>query len=270
MRVSRGFPAVFILSVSSALCASLVFGSPAMADDETSIKDLIDFNVPSDTVEASRLSAIHENGVAVGVQGGMIARAKIIIADVQKQSASLDRAFDFSPFVSGDGYLPPVIDKVTDKTEVLNAGQRIEYAGVIYKTVTPARFIRVIPTWRDYLFAGIGDKRLHVDKPSETVRPKNDEEKKVWKEAVEQGWVLGEKQADQIFKENTKKLKKDYIGMSRFIYLKRRGMVESPVVAQTQDRVAVNSDEIDIGTGVREIAKPAVMQKDQGQWGAGR
>ncbi|WP_434782660.1 type IV secretory system conjugative DNA transfer family protein [Ferrovum myxofaciens] len=191
------------LAKCAVLSAGIVFGFSAFSADDTSLTDLVNFKVSEETLDASKLSAIRENGLAAGVQGGMIERSKQIVAEVNKQSASLDRAFDFNPLVSGDGYLPPVIDKVTDKTDLLHSAQRIEYAGVIYKIVSPAHFIRIAPTWRDYLFAGIGDKRLHIDSPPETLLPKTDAEKAAWKTAVEEGWAQGEKQANQIFEENT-------------------------------------------------------------------
>ncbi|KXW57072.1 hypothetical protein FEMY_24080 [Ferrovum myxofaciens] len=85
------------LAKCAVLSAGIVFGFSAFSADDTSLTDLVNFKVSSEILDASKLSAIRENGLAAGVQGGMIARSKQIVAEVNKQSASLDRAFDFNP-----------------------------------------------------------------------------------------------------------------------------------------------------------------------------
>ncbi|WP_035418439.1 type IV secretory system conjugative DNA transfer family protein, partial [Ferrovum myxofaciens] len=102
------------LAKCAVLSAGIVFGFSAFSADDTSLTDLVNFKVSSETLDASKLSAIRENGLAAGVQGGMIARSKQIVAEVNKQSASLDRAFDFNPTPrESPRFSPPVSGKMS-------------------------------------------------------------------------------------------------------------------------------------------------------------
>lgn len=203
----------------------------------------------------------------IGAQAGMLQRAKEIERDIRVRAVDLDRVFAFQPLLDKDGLLPPVIAESDQKVETLGGAQRIEFAGKTYKIIAPARFVRVAPTWRDYLFDGINDDRLSVDELPQALRPTTDAEKAAWDESVRAGWQAGIRQADDIFAENTACLKRDYIGMLRYQSLVQRGMIKRPILASTPASVRVTQDEIAIGVGVKEVQIPAVMENDQGAWG---
>ena len=232
-----------------------------------SLSDLENFSNGADSVDAAKIGAIRENGIRVGIQGGMLARGKILAEQASGFGGSLDRIFQFQPMLDRDGFLPPVVSEIRQKVETLHSAQRIEYAGVVYKIVQPARFVRVVPTWRDYLFTGLVDSRMKVDPLPEAIRPKTDAEKAVWKSSVDKGWAQGIKQADEVFVENIQRLKSDYIGMIRYVYLRNEGMIRTPVLSKTPDGVSVTNDEISIGTGTKAVEVPARMEPDTAKWG---
>ncbi|QKE40744.1 MAG: hypothetical protein HO274_05090 [Ferrovum myxofaciens] len=59
------------LAKCAVLSAGIVFGFSAFSADDTSLTDLVNFKVSSETLDASKLSAIRENGLAAGVQGAL-------------------------------------------------------------------------------------------------------------------------------------------------------------------------------------------------------
>lgn len=243
----------------------------ASVDSSTpSLSDIINLSVKDEGVDESKLKAISETGVRIGAQGGMISRSKEIIAKTESRAQDLDRIFLFQPLIDSNGLLPPVIVDSEQKIETANGAQRIDFAGVTYKILTPARFVRVAPTWRIYLFAGIGDKRLSVDRIPQAIKPETSAEKAAWEAAVKSGWQIGVEQADSIFKENTARLKRDYIGMIKYLSLRSKGMIRKPVVAETNSYVKVSDDEIAIGVAAKEVEVRSVMESDQGAWGVGQ
>ena len=263
----------FSVSFLSLLSLFCVLSGNVFADDQTSpegdkiLNSLIEYNSNIPSADASKLEAIRENGLKAGAQGGMLKRSKELLAEITLKSQDLDKTFNFQPFIDKAGFLPPVIVESKQNVKTKDNAQRIEYAGVTYRVIYPAKFVRIAPTWRDYLFVGIGDKRLSIDPLPDAIKPKTDDEKKVWKEAVIEGWKIGEQQADQIFQENVKKLQRDYVGMAKYMYLLKEGMINKPILAQTPDSVKITDDQIQIGVGAKEIEVPAKMEKNESNWG---
>lgn len=251
----------------------LCFASPviSVADDQISpsLQSLENYSVQQNSVDAARIEAIRENGVRVGVQAGMIARGKEIALALDYRAAQLDRIFEFQPLMDRNGFLPPVITEVTRHVDTLHDAQRIEYAGVVYKIFVPARFVRIVPTWRDYLLTGLADPRLKVESLPEAIRPKTDSEKMVWRNAVDSGWKSGIEQSDRIFAENVSRLSRDYVGMFRYVYLLNNGMIKAPVLSMSPDGVHVSDDEIAIGVGAKVIEQRSIMERNSSVWGTG-
>jgi defect-in-organelle-trafficking protein DotC len=254
-------------AVTSFLLLVAMFSQAAWAESSPTLEDILSFSRGNTPLNEAKLATINESGMRIGAQAGMISRAKEIVARIERRSADLDRIFAFQPLISSDGFLPPVVVQSSQKFETLNSAQRVEFAGVTYKIITPARFVRVAPTWRDYLFAGINDKRLSVDPLPQAIKPSTPEEKSEWEKAVRNGWNVGTKQADQIFMENMNRLKRDYMGMLRYLSMSNAKMIKGPVVSKTAESVKITNDEIAIGVGANEISMPAIMEKDQGAWG---
>jgi len=255
-------------AVTSFLLLVAMFSQTAWAESSSTLEDILSFSRGNVPVNEAKLMTINEFGMRVGAQAGMISRAKEIVARIENRSADLDRIFAFQPLISSDGFLPPVIAQSSQKFETLNSAQRAEFAGVTYKIITPARFVRVAPTWRDYLFAGISEKRLSVDSLPQAIKPSTTEEKSEWEKSVRNGWDVGIKQADQIFIENMGRLKRDYMGMLRYLSMSDAKMIKRPVVSKTAESVKITNNEIAIGVGADEISMPAIMEKDQGAWGS--
>jgi defect-in-organelle-trafficking protein DotC len=261
------------LFVATVILSAIISPSLSFADITSDAKapptldDVLKFSTALPNIDASKINAIKEAGMRSGAQAGMMSRARELVAKINERSIDLDKIFSFQPLINKDGFLPPVILSTSQKVETLDGAQRIEFAGLTYKIVSPARFVRVAPTWRDYVFAGIADKRLSVDPLPAAIRPITPDEKKAWEDSVHEGWDVGCKQADAIFEENMAKMKRDYLGMLKYISLRDKGMIKAPVLSKTSDEIKVTKDEISIGVGVKEIQNRAEMESDVGAWG---
>lgn len=250
------------------LALSVMSSVSTAADSAPTLNDVINFSAAKDeSASAAKIKAIKEAGMRSGAQAGMMNRARELITKINGRSVELDRIFEFQPLIDTDGFLPPVISSTSQKVETLNGAQRLEFAGVTYKIIAQARFVRVAPTWRDYVFAGIGDKRLSVDRLPDAIKPSSSDERSAWREAVSAGWLVGQQQADDIFSENMARLKRDYLGMIQYLALLKQGMIKRPILSKTPDSIRITDDEISIGVGVSEIQLKATMEKDIGAWG---
>lgn len=265
MRINKIY---FLICLSAFCCASVSFADDAQ--QPVSLQSLENFSTPKNGLDAAKMQAIKENGIRIGIQAGMIYRGKQIKKSLDFRSVSLDKIYEFQPLMDRDGFLPPVIGEVSRKIATEGGAQREEYAGYIYRIIVPAKFVRIVPTWRDYLYTGLSDSRMSVDQLPEAIRPKTDAEKKVWHDAVDEGWVDGVKQSDMIFAENMARLDRDYVGMFRYFYLRGKGMIMSPVLSKTPDGIHVTNDEIAIGTGEKAIEQKSSMQPNVSLWGVAR
>lgn len=254
-------------AVFGALALIISFSATAGTLIAPSLNDVLNFSKAEPSVNDAKLQAIREAGLKSGAQAGMINRARELIEKINARSKELDQVFWFQGLLDENGFLPPVIASTMQQVETLSSAQRIEYAGLSYKIVSPARFVRVVPTWRDYIYAGIGDSRLVVDELPVAIRPKTAAEKEAWENSVRSGWDAGIKQADAIFSENMAMLKREYMGMLKYISLRDAGMISRPVLAKTRDSIHVTHDEIAIGAGVMEISQPSKMETDLSAWG---
>lgn len=232
------------------------------------MSEILAYSNGKPSVNEAKIAALKNTGMRIGAQAGMIERANEIISAISGKSAVLDQIFAFQPLLSEDGLLPPVIAEFDRKIETKDGAQRIEFAGKTYKILAPARFVRVSPTWRDYLLVGLSADKLAVDTLPEALKPVSSEENAVWDASVRAGWVIGRQQADAILAENTAKLRRDYLGMLKYRMLLKHSMINKPVLAKTAPVVKVSDDEISIGVGVTEIQRRAVMEADQGAWEA--
>lgn len=248
------------------LVVFLLFSSPSFS--APSLEDVLDYSNGDEGLTEAKIEALRSTGARIGAQIGLLERAKEIAAFLNEKGTLLDQIFAFQPLLTEEGLLPPVITEIDQTVETRNEAQRIEFAGKVYKILAPARFVRISPTWRDYLFNGLDVDKMSVDRLPESLKPSTGKEKAIWKEAVYLGWETGRRQADSIFMENVARLKRDYVGMVKYYSLFKRGMVKKPVIAKTRPHVEVSDDEIAIGVGISEIQKKATMESDQSAWEA--
>jgi defect-in-organelle-trafficking protein DotC len=96
-----------------------------------------------------------------------------------------------------------------------------------YQIEKQAQFAPVAPLWVGYLVQSYAPP----NPPPDAVLPKNNAERELWVQYVDQGWQKGIQQGQDIFQSNLDLLNRDYQGMVRYALLLHEGEVSPPVVA---------------------------------------
>lgn len=229
-----------------------------------SLDDLLE-PAEEEEVEVSdlRTQVLEETGYTVGLQGGLAARAKILVDKLDSREDELSRLYQFNTLISSDGNLPPIIVEAQNLSSF--AKDQIRTANRVYKIHKPERFISVPPTWRDYLYIGLPLVN-NVEIPDKSSRPKNSDEQEIWEDAVKKGWDDGQKQADEILEENFNRLSRDFNGMLRYSILLQQNMITKTTVAESQQSVSGNEKELIIGDKHRRFVNKAKFEVNAKKW----
>lgn len=190
-----------------------------------------------------RYDTLREVAHTLGVQAGVRHRYEIINARLHEQRRSLDRLFDFRPFLLHDGRVaPPVIDR-TDGAYRLASTIEAHQTQATYRIERDARLITRAPDWRDYLVHSYPA----FTAPDDAVLPRNAAERRIWATAAEAGFWAGVAQAEALFDAHLARLRRDYLGMAQFTLLALQGVVEVPVLAESRLGVVVEGRMLSIG-----------------------
>ena len=182
-----------------------------------------------------RLEAVKEAALSYGARGGLASRSFEIRRDLDKRASYLDKVYDFRRLLiaapSGLLLEPPIISESLNALLIENDGQAAAVSDAIYMINQNAKIVSAPRQWRSYLERGWGV----VEKPPEILLPQTAEERKIWRELAEKGWIEGRKQADEVFEQDLNRLSAEFSGMVRYRQLLAQGMV-SPPFAQQLDR----------------------------------
>ena len=144
----------------------------------------------------------------------------------------------------------------------LDSDTSIRLDSKTYKIIQQARFVTTPPTWRDYLYMDFSPPNV----PSKSLLPESQDEAKVWNAYLKKGWIQGTDQANDIFRSNLDRMKRDFLGMVLYRKLLEQHMVSSPFVAQTSLGVTGDANEIHINDQVLRITAPSALQTDASKW----
>jgi defect-in-organelle-trafficking protein DotC len=213
-----------------------------------------------------RRDAIKEAAISFGARGGLAWRTYQIRRELDTRARELDKIYDFSqlliPAPSGLLIEPPVISESMNAMLIESDGQQAAVSDRIYNIVNNAKIVSTARTWRNYLEREWGV----VDPPPDILRPENDEERKLWKDLVEQGWAEGVKQADEIFQDDLNVLMADFQGMVRYRVLLTQGMVSPPYALQVDRGVTGDGKEMRIGDRAVQITGKPELITGSDQW----
>lgn len=212
-----------------------------------------------------RVGFLRDEGFRIGVYYGLAARSERIAARVEEKRYDLDRSYRFSALLDENGMLPPVVSEVRDETQV--EGERKREMSRVLKYEKPATFVSVAPTWRNYLFVGLlqgkgGEPAL----PDPSLKPKDDKERAIWKEALQSGWAAGEKQAEDIFAKNLARMERDFVGMVRYKSLVSTGLAKKPSVSVTRAAVSGDGKTLVLGDTLSAVTKPSEFNLNSADW----
>lgn len=212
-------------------------------------------------INAIRLKALQGTALTLGANGALAWRSKQINQTLTNEKAYLDRAFNFNELLINNNVLPPVIVE-GDMSMNLATQNAIRTADKTYQIVTPAHFISVAPTWRDYLWMSYKAPEL----PDHTLLPNTREEACVWNEYLAKGWKSGLLLANNIFEDNVNRLKRDYMGIVLYRRLLAQHMVSAPFVAKSDLGVTGDVNHIRINDRVLRITAESQLQTNSKTW----
>ncbi|MFK0093869.1 type IV secretory system conjugative DNA transfer family protein [Pseudomonas sp. NPDC090592] len=177
---------------------------------------------------AARGEAILDAALQVGVKAGLAWQLTNINSALKLREREFDTVYDFSSLMIQDRVVPPVI---TEARHLYNqeGDYTLRLSGAAYKIESQARFSSVPPSWREYLSFPLPS----FDRTSlvSALVPRSDEEERVWKLAVREGWQQGVEQANLMLTYGFDRMNRDIDGMRRFSEFARHGQVTMPIIS---------------------------------------
>lgn len=249
---------------------SMQVGSPVpptlvqLQEIPSKAKEMIegDVSLPLDI----RKEAIKEAALSYGARGGLASRTYQIRRELDSRASYMDKVFDFRQLLiaapSGLIIEPPIISESLNALIIEGDGQQAAVSDSIYNINAQARIVSAARNWRQYLERDWGV----VEEPPEILRPKDKEERKYWRELVEQGWREGFSQADEIFEQDLNVMVADYNGMIRYRQLLTQGMVSPPFALQVDRGVTGGGNLMRVGDRAVRITGPSQLITGHDQW----
>jgi defect-in-organelle-trafficking protein DotC len=217
-----------------------------------------------------RLKAMRDAAVMVGAQHGYISQMNKRKNEVMAMEDEMDALFDFGTIMRLSGgiieemyMLPPVIQEVNNVVAVSDNANEMRHTEKYYNILSPARLVLSPPDWRQYL---IFDQPIETSTPPDQLLPKNNDEKRLWKEWVEEGWVAGEIQGEREFVYRERNLGRDFSGMLVYLRLTLQNGIDKPIVVSSFEDVTGGGNEMRIGEKVIKIASPGLLNPNADNW----
>lgn len=233
---------------------------PQSVDDVLS-SSILNERRQRDEIPWLRAQVIQEGAAAFGAQAGMAARALQLNDELNRNAHVYDRIFNFSAIMLEPGFLPPVISEGRDAYNQPSDFQ-VRAADRIYKIEFPARLVNVPPRWQNYLYVS----QSAALPPDRTALPKNKAEQALWDQWAASGWTQGVALAEETFRSNMGRLKRDFEGMLRYKTLYAQGLVEKPILARSTLGVTGGGNEMALGDRIYEVTGHAALNPDQSKW----
>lgn len=200
--------------------------------------------------------AIREAAQLVTIQTAIAYRYKQLLESTERYASVLDTAFNFSPLFMTEGAAliqPPVLTRsgASLRIEKPDTATSAENA---YELLEPARFVSVVPHWRELLMV---DGFPEPEKPNPAVLPKNDKERGIWRSAVREAWAQGLAEADQLFANNVARMTRQYRGIMLYHLLTAQRLLSNVGSASASIPMNASDSKLYIGQQVYRITAPS-------------
>lgn len=204
---------------------------------------------------------LRQIATSLGARAGLYHRSQEINNFLMSKENKLSKVFDFNALMIDGHIVPPVLLESINTLQI-SSDQHIRLANHNYKIIHQAHLATVAPHWHEYLLTS--NKKPEV--PEESLLPKTKYEKLYWREALEEGWKQGIKQADMIFADNLMRLKRDYQGMILYRILLAKNMVSRPHLVQRNFGVTGGGEEMSINDRMLEITALPSLKANSKTW----
>ena len=213
-----------------------------------------------------RKEAIKEAALSYGARGGLASRSYQINKQIDARASYLNKVYDFRQLLvagpSGFMIEPPIITESLNNLLIEDGGQKAAVADAIYKINKNVNIVSAARHWRQYLERTWGA----VEDPPEILRPKNADERKLWRDMVKQGWAEGITQADEVFEQDLARLDADFSGMIRYRQLLAQGMISQPFAQQIDRGVTGAGPAMRVGDRAVVITGVPQMITESKRW----
>ena len=209
-------------------------------------------------VQLMRPRAIREAARLVTFQTAMSWRYGQLVAETERYSAIMDTAFNFAPLLLTQGealILPPQIARAGASMRIED-GATATSAKTTYELLEPARYIAVVPNWREFLMA---DDFPAPEQPNPAVLPKNMEERAIWRAAVREAWDQGLAEADQLYADNVSRMARSYRGVMLYHLLTAQHLLSRVNTASADLGTRTQGNKLNIGQKVYRITAPSAF-----------
>jgi defect-in-organelle-trafficking protein DotC len=217
-----------------------------------------------------RLSKMKESAIILGIHSGFnheISRLHNALISIE---GDLDKVFDFGVLMRSTNtgqfeafLLPGIVEETKDKIEVSSDGRALSYIEESFEILYEERFVIDQPNWRNYLLL---NPFKEYQSPFNDILPKDKDERDIWKAGVKEGWNLGTKQANQELIANSKNLRRDFIGMIKYLRLSLEGKIDNASLAFSRRLVEADDNTLNINKSKYQISAPARFNPKNGEW----
>lgn len=213
-----------------------------------------------------RREAIREAALSYGARGGLAFRTFEIQRRLAEYDTSLSKVYDFKalliPAQSGLLMEPPVVSEAQKAVIVNGGGQEAAVAERIYKINRNARIVTAARDWHLYMERDWGK----VDPPPGMLLPKDDTERALWRDWIDEGWKEGLKQGQEIFEADLIRMTNDLVGMARYRELLAQGMISPPYALHEDRGITGGGSEMRIGDRGLMITGPSSLIPRSDKW----
>ena len=209
-------------------------------------------------VQLMRPSAIQEAARLVTFQTAIEWRYRQLVVQTEAHSAVMDTAFNFSPLMLTQGealIMPPLLARAGASMRIED-GATATAAKTTYELLEPARYIAVVPNWREFLMA---DDFPEPEQPNPAVLPRTAEERAIWRTAVREAWAQGLAEADQLYADNVSRMARSYHGVMLYHLLTAQHLLSRINTASADLGIRASDNKLNIGQKVYRITAPSAF-----------
>lgn len=214
---------------------------------------------------SARIESIKTIVREAATRNAMRARLKEISNIVQVNERKLDTVYNFQPYMINTVVVPPVIVEAHNISDVQNS-RSFSVLGTRYEIKENARFSHLPPNWRDFLTFNVESYEVGVDSLPSELKPKTNQEKKAFDDAMNRGVEDGVREADAIFSHQLNRLNQSYIGMLKFHQFVLNGKITMPAIARTNIALAGNGNTMMLNQSNFQITQLPKFVDDTRNW----
>ena len=213
-----------------------------------------------------RNDALREAALSYGARGGLAYRTFEIQRRLAEYDTNLTKVFNFERLLiavpSGLLIEPPIVSEAQRAVLVNGGGQQAAVADRVYRINRVARIVTAPRNWRLYMERDWGV----VDPPPSLLLPRSEDERKLWRKLVTEGWNAGVQQAEETFEADLDRMTGDFVGMVRYRELLAQGMISAPYALHQDRGVTGGGSEMRIGDRELAITGPSSLISRSEKW----